>query len=393
MWMIWIGLLLGCCSCTENKPTIGVDNCDVVAVRKVVGKDTVIVCEQERVKQHVTFPLSHLIKDWKLVKLESDKEEAKSVPFRLYPSENYLFMIDSSVGEKRRGVLVFDKQGSYLREIGHIGKGMNDFDIGPYQVQADEKNDCIYVRDLNPERILKFRISDGEFLESIPLSVNRCSEILMLDSLMLIARGPHHQIDEIGKKPLMWLQDLKGNLIQEVSSAGWRHRLASQYYLWDRGGNVTFCTSNADTLYHYHLKENRLMPRFTLHCSQERGPHVSMEDVSDYYLFMIAESVPNDFGYWYLPQKRIVVDKKTLKGAYVDIVLDGYGNMRITDKWFRLNGDYMMMDLQPREVMAMCKEVLARKGNIPVEEEKRVRELLANIQEDDNSFVLYGEIR
>ena len=388
-WILWIGLLAGCCACTESKPTIGLDNCDVVAVKKVVGKDTVIVCEQEWIKQHVTIPLSHLVADWKLLRLENDKEEAKTVPFQLYSSENHLFIIDS----QRKGVLVYDKQGNYLRKIGQAGEGMYDFHVNAYQVQPDEQNDCIYVRDLNPERILQFRISDGKLLKSIPLSVNRCSEILMLDSLMLVSRGPHFTIDEIGKIPLLWLQDLEGNMLQEVSSVGWRHRLAFEYYLWNRAGNVTFCTSNADTLYHYNLKENRLVPRFTIHCLQERGPHVSMEDVSDYYMFMFAESVPNDFGYWYLPQKRIIVDKKTLKGAYVDIVLDGYGEMRITDKWFRLNGDYMMMILQPKEVMAMCKEVLARKESIPSDEAKRVRDLLRGIHEDDNSFVLYGKIK
>lgn len=388
-WILWIGLLVGCCACTESKPTIGLDNCDVVAVKKVVGKDTVIVCEQEWIKQHVTIPLSHLVGDWKLLRLENDKEEAKTVPFQLYPSENHLFVIDS----QRNGVLVYDKQGNYLRKIGQAGEGMYDFHVNAYQVQPDEQNDCIYVRDLNPERILQFRISDGKVLKSIPLSVNRCSEILMLDSLMLVARGPHFTIDEIGKIPLLWLQDLEGNMLQEVSSVGWRHRLAFEYYLWNRAGNVTFCTSNADTLFHYNLKENRLVPRFTIHCLQERGPHVSMEDVSDYYMFMFAESVPNDFGYWYLPQKRIIVDKKTLKGAYVDIVLDGYGEMRITDKWFRLNGDYMMMILQPKEVMAMCKEVLAREESIPSDEAKRVRDLLRGIHEDDNSFVLYGKIK
>ena len=388
-WILWIGLLVGCCACTESKPTIGLDNCDVVAVKKVVGKDTVIVCEQEWIKQHVTIPLSHLVGDWKLLRLENNKEEAKTVPFQLYPSENHLFVIDS----QRNGVLVYDKQGNYLRKIGQAGEGMYDFHVNAYQVQPDEQNDCIYVRDLNPERILQFRISDGKLLKSIPLSVNRCSEILMLDSLMLVARGPHFTIDEIGKIPLLWLQDLEGNMLQEVSSVGWRHRLAFEYYLWNRAGNVTFCTSNADTLFHYNLKENRLVPRFTIHCLQERGPHVSMEDVSDYYMFMFAESVPNDFGYWYLPQKRIIVDKKTLKGAYVDIVLDGYGEMRITDKWFRLNGDYMMMILQPKEVMAMCKEVLAREESIPSDEAKRVRDLLRGIHEDDNSFVLYGKIK
>ena len=194
-WILWIGLLAGCCACTESKPTIGLDNCDVVAVKKVVGKDTVIVCEQEWIKQHVTIPLSHLVADWKLLRLENGKEEAKTVPYQLYPSENHLFVIDS----QRKGVFVYDKRGNYLRTIGQAGEGMYDFHVNAYQVQPDEQNDCIYVRDLNPERILQFRISDGKVLKSIPLSVNRCSEILMLDSVMLLARGPHFKIDEIGK--------------------------------------------------------------------------------------------------------------------------------------------------------------------------------------------------
>lgn len=51
------------------------------------------------------------------------------------------------------------------------------------------------------------------------------------------------------------------------------------------------------------------------------------------------------------------------------------------------------MALQPREVIAMCKEVLAREENIPSDEANRVRDLLEGIHEDDNSFVLYGKIK
>lgn len=383
-----MALTLGGWACTKN-PTISLDDCDIVATRKIVGSDTVIVCEQELVKQYVTIPLSHLVEDWKLVKLENGQAEAMVIPYQLYPSENYLFVIPSS-GE--RGILAFDTQGNYIQKIGKEGKGFEDFQPGPYQIQIDETNDYIYVRDLNPERILKFRISDGAYLGHVPLSINRCSEIWIKDSLMIVTRGPHHQIDEIGKFPLLWLQNMKGEKLQEVSSVGWGHRLAFLYYLWERNGNITFCTSNADTLYHYNLQENRLIPRFTMKRSEECH-HPSLEDVSDYYLFMSAESVPNDFGHWYLPQKRIIVDKKTLKGAYVDIVLDGYGDISITDKWFYLNGSYLMMNLQPMEVAAICKAALDKKEDMTLEEEKRVRKLLSGIKEDDNSFVLFGKIK
>ena len=118
-----MALTLGGWACTKN-PTISLDDCDVVATRKIVGSDTVIVCEQELVKQYVTIPLSHLVEDWKLVKLENGQAEAMVIPYQLYPSENYLFVIPSS-GE--RGILAFDTQGNYIQKIGKEGKGFEDF--------------------------------------------------------------------------------------------------------------------------------------------------------------------------------------------------------------------------------------------------------------------------
>ena len=90
--------------------------------------------------------------------------------------------------------------------------------------------------------------------------------------------------------------------------------------------------------------------------------------------------------------KRLLVDKKTLKGAYVDIVLDGYGDFSITHCWMFLKDNYFTMSLYPHQVAETCEKLLAHPENLTQEEKQNLQELLNGITEDDNAFILYGKL-
>ena len=92
------------------------------------------------------------------------------------------------------------------------------------------------------------------------------------------------------------------------------------------------------------------------------------------------------------PTKRILIDKKTLKGAYVDIVLDGYGDFSITYQWMYFNNSYFTLGLEPHQVAETCEKLLAHPENLTQEEKQNLQELLDGITEDDNAFILYGKI-
>jgi hypothetical protein len=90
--------------------------------------------------------------------------------------------------------------------------------------------------------------------------------------------------------------------------------------------------------------------------------------------------------------KRFLIDKKTLKGAYVDIVLDGYGDFSITPNWMYLRNNYFTLGLEPHQVAETCKKLLTHPENLTQEERRNLQELLDGITEDDNAFILYGKI-
>ena len=56
------------------------DQCNVVASRVVTDGDTLVVCDVSKIQQEIKVPLSTLVKDWKLLKLENTSKEALVLP-------------------------------------------------------------------------------------------------------------------------------------------------------------------------------------------------------------------------------------------------------------------------------------------------------------------------
>ena len=83
---------LSLCSCTPIQEGSTLDQCNVIASRVVTDGDTLVVCDVSKIKQQVKVPLSTLVKDWKLLKLENTSKEALVLPAYIYPSENYILI-------------------------------------------------------------------------------------------------------------------------------------------------------------------------------------------------------------------------------------------------------------------------------------------------------------
>lgn len=115
-----------------------------------------------------------------------------------------------------------------------------------------------------------------------------------------------------------------------------------------------------DSLYHYDESENRLRPCFAVNFSGEVPDHWIFE-TSDYYMVTINGSTGGDIssGFHNSPQKRIIVDKNTGRGAYAHVVLDGYGNIPITKQRFYMWSDYFTLGLSPEWVAEMAEKALA----------------------------------
>ena len=389
---VWLSMIACMCivACTTVKEGNSLDQCNVVASRVVTDGDTLVVCDVSKIEQHIKLPLSTLVKDWKLLKLENSSKEAMVQPSSIYPSENYLLIHPV---EYNRETMLFDKTGKYLFDIGRKGNGPGEIVLDIADIEMDEDNDCVYIRDHKPSRILKFRLSTGEYLTEIPLSYYRTAKFLLnpKDETLIVTCRPHQRREE--GIPWIWKQDFQGNILQELPKRAYIRTDWSQFWLWNRNEEIVFFDFNIpgrqDTLFHYNIQSNRLKPHFTVDFGNEIPNH-QYEDTSDFYLVTLLSEV--GMSKPFNPTKRILIDKKTLKGAYVDIVLDGYGDFSITHCWMFLKDNYFTMSLYPHQVAETCEKLLAYPENLTQEEKQNLQELLDGITEDDNAFILYGKI-
>lgn len=162
-------MLAGCSKTSTNDS--GVDSllssCDVVAEHQVVNGDTVIECILSKVKQTITMPLSHLAKDFKLVKLDNTtKEMMISITNKVAISDNYI--ITYSYGGASR---VFDKKGKFLMNIGSVGNGPGEYHPYANHLQIDEPNNQVYLNGVwSPDEIICiYSLTDGRYVGKIPL--------------------------------------------------------------------------------------------------------------------------------------------------------------------------------------------------------------------------------
>ncbi|MFA6128954.1 MAG: 6-bladed beta-propeller [Bacteroidales bacterium] len=103
-------------------------------------------------------------------------------------------VLDQYIVVNSKGLRLFDRQGKYLRTIGSIGKGPQEY-AGSGRFVFDEKNGRIDILDGDRHRVVSYGITGG-FIRSIPVA----------DHAALITRD---QSNRIGIMYLPWDQDVQ----------------------------------------------------------------------------------------------------------------------------------------------------------------------------------------
>ena len=398
MVLILLLIIIFCISCnSEKRVTLG--NCNVVATTVVENTDTFVICNVNDVKNRITININDIVKNYDLVKLDnSTKEMMISPTCNIYPSENYLIIVDQN------RVFSFDKNGRFIRNIGSIGNGPKDIVPGIIRLQIDEVDNRVYITDNNMSRIQVYNLSDGEYVGKIPLPHRAIDPTFIVntqDSLLLMAHVP--MLEDVSSA--VWLQDFGGNILQKVDAnnftnpKGFWYLGVDAFRLTKRNENeillhILCNPAKNDTLYRYTVKDNMIHPLFVVNFADDVPDHWIYKAAECYMVTINGSTEGNvSSGFHNGPLDRILVDKKTLKGAYVDIVLDNHGNIPITKCRFYMWEEYLTLALSPEWVAEQCENVLRNSESLNSEEIAQLREIYDNITEEDNIFVLFGKIK
>ena len=207
--------ILCACGPASNQP-VGLDNSPVVAQRVVTPQgDEVVVANMDLMTDTIDFPMSLLLSDLEIVKLD-DRQEALIGDGYTFVSPNHIVSL-----AYQSGVKLFNRDGSFITSVSKKGNGPDEYRNGLYDAQIDDVNNRLYFINFNANKVMTFDLQ-GNALQHIPLAKQ-------------VKKGKFH-IDTEKKRvymaalcfentePAFYIQDFEGNMIQEVPS----NHLASQ---------------------------------------------------------------------------------------------------------------------------------------------------------------------
>lgn len=399
--MAW-ALVMAACSGKETSH----QEMPVVAHIEEVNGEPLTVCRYDLLTDTVDVPLSDLVEELQLVKLDN-REEALVGKSSAVISDNYILFLAG----KYQGMMpckLFRKDGTYINKVGSFGQGPGEYTEQTYDAQIDEKHGRIYLLPWIADRILVYNLQ-GEYETYIPLSMKNPGDRVAKGTFHIDADKNRLSVVLIPFEHLpvvAWTQDLEGNILNEVPSG---HLKLPPTFDWEVIAPKTtdalsfhFFTYKfrKDTLYHYDAEAGKLLPRFTLdYGGRELEEHRYYELPNHYYGFAYRAIAKRIAPFVVEFETRyFLVEKATGKGNYCRIYEDDLYSKEVTlynnvSTWTTSMNGYYHRCVEPLQLLDEIEEALAEHPEWSKEKRTKLEALKATIDEDDNSYLIYGKLK
>lgn len=384
-------LLLVSCSPSPEKEGDAWDKSPVVGKTVTVGTDTMLVCDRGLLTKTVSFPLSRLTDSLEIIPLDN-REEALVGNNHVTISDHYLLVW----GREPTPFKLFDRKGRFLTNIGGFGQGPGEYQF-VYDAQIDEASNRIYLQPFHYPNLLTFDL-EGNVLPPVPLCLTPPKARFRLhptDSTLIVAVLPFP-----GVPAVVWVQDLKGKRIQFVEPG---HLAAPQDYSnelvsarnTDAFDLLVDCIipTRVDTFYHYLYDENRLAPRFTLNFKEDPLPWHMYLELPDYFAGSISYPVQkSEYITVSSPAQYYLIDKKTLRGAFVQMENDYLGGYEIEDWAYAFNDGYFCRNMEPAVLKTHLEKAL-EKNQHDEATRKELEQRIQTLDENQNNYILIAPLK
>jgi hypothetical protein len=413
MFPFFLAVLAGMFGCHGSGDILSqsLNESEQVAVLKTVNNHQVVVCDFELLKDTVAVPLSYLTEELHIVRL--DNRPDAYVPVSDVSVGDHCLLVGGDYWNGKVPHKLFDRSGSFITDVGGFGRGPGEYFTSIFSQQLDEKNNRIYLLPWRSDRILVYDLK-GNPLDPIRLPcrihIGRF-RVNQEDSIVSVFVAPVND-RRTNTQPTVhfaWSQDMSGKFLKGLSlspeylSVFDMTRFEANYP--HSFGNVreqdvytaTPINPRQDTLYHYDVQNNRLIPRFTIDFKGGKIPVVRLYcELPNHYIGRFAEPKEVARGMFRTVNcKYFLIDKTTLKGSYIKLENDFLGNMDIAaikDPAGSFWNGYYVNNYDPAYLLEGLENTLAGK-KMSAEMRKKLTELKNSMKETDNNYILYAKLK
>ncbi|WP_313382204.1 6-bladed beta-propeller [Proteiniphilum saccharofermentans] len=377
-------------SCNKHKGQSAFDQLDVVAEKVMVGNSELISCDLTRLKDTVEIPLSFLVEDLRMVKLDNRDEALVGNSFTTVTDKHILVR-----NNRQNPYKLFNIQGEFLTTIGTYGQGPYEY-LNVYYDWLDEETGQIFILPWQSNQLLRFDLQ-GNPLETVPLKYSAPKGKFFVhnkESTVSVFLLPFHNIPVVA-----WTQDFNGNMIDSIPSGHLAVPLEFGNEIYSNRNMhhfdcflFTFYEQRPDSLYHYNMIENRLDPKFTLDFKGKPWKIHWYEELPRHFIgTLTVEKKLSEYAIVTEYPAKFIVDKETLKGGFYKLHNDFLGGIPIN--WPSFHNGYYVWNVDPGELTEHLTQHMDKSKTLTENDRKKLTDLLGSIDENDNNYLFYGKLR
>lgn len=390
--LILLGFCFSSCKDKKGKSTSGMDSLPVIATRSEVNGSALITCDYSKLGDFFDVPLSLFVDDLEFIKLENiDEAMVSSRPTII--TDNYILVRN----DHHNPFKLFDRKGKFLNTIGSYGEGPDEY-LNVYDQALDEETGQIFILPWQSNKILRFDLQ-GNPLKHIPLPYRVPKGRFYVDA-------KKEQISVVllpfeGLPVISWSQDFEGNMIHSIPMGhmaiepDFSNEIGSEKNVEGFDFSVfTFYDQRPDTLYHYNIDSNKLEPKFTLNFNGKPWKIHSYRELPNHFIGDVTvEKKVTKFLSETEEPALYIVDKKTLKGGFVNIYNDFLGNTPLPILYDGFSHGYFVWNVNPAEIIEILKQRLKDEDELNDSEKERLRQMLSEMDENDNNYIFLGKLK
>lgn len=315
----------------------------------------------------------------------------------------------------RTGILEFNRDGKFIRNIGKIGRGPGEYNSSS-RFSFDENSEIIYVLDRAViGKPIKAYSHNGDFLKSVTLP-DYCDNIQTIEFFNSKFLAFNYQTDSLTK--FNWVVfDTLGKIVTRkprtipMFMSGWggsfgTYKFGNNLYYWDTYNDTVFSI----------FPDFKYNASFIISPGEHRAPraHIPNPFLLQQYMSINQIFETNHFwviSYFYKKQVLVLITKENSEVFVYNLESEqtsfgsrskgGIGNdvdggpLFFPQNYFEENGrEYMVGLINPYEVKSYTKSSEFKNVNPKYPEKKKELEMLANrLKETDNPVIVIVRLK
>lgn len=366
-------------ACNSKKDTAKRDPNAYYASIEKAGSHEVVVCDVSKIDKTVKLPLSLLVDNCEMVCLETTQASMLPELRRYAVSENYICIMGFEAPVK-----LFKRDGSYVCDIGKIGRGPGEYNFEPYQIILEETNNRVLLVPSGNVNNIPYYDLKGNYIGSIPLHYKSPKAKIRIDGDTITVMSM--VFDE--KTPVVYQQTFDGKLIQQlpiiksiVARADYSNEIMSSI-----GPHFDFQIITIDTLFHYSAKQNKLIPMLVLSPFSQKTGEILRELPGFYFGYIYVKINEDKFDCL-----NVIIDKKSLKSSFYEVVNDYYGGIPI-GSLYGCYGELFIASTTALKLIEDVKKNLEKSSTDP-QTKLKLEGILSRVNDNDNDIVFLGNLK